>query len=539
MPPAGAKLVLLVCLSAFYVSLSAGTTCTPCPAGSSTLYEGQLEGKKITQQNGKCNSCPWGTYSSAQGSETCTPCPSGTSTFASKTGGGLVWGAKSKDSCISEPPAITCPAGQFPVLTTGICKPCPVGTWAGPGCKNNPPAWGEAACCSCPAGQTTIQAGATTALSCGLRPTMSPTAPPTAAQCPLGQEPNPSTDSFIVATKPCTPCDFGSYGRLDKFKSINVCTPCPAGFTTLTNGVTDVNQCIVADCPYGSTMNRGGSNGGSSSSSGGTNQTVSDQQMLYVGLGVGLISLMLTAGLAYHCYHQGMKKKEKEMEEQEMGWDHEQGDYHDYDDDHGEDGEGHYDDDGEGGGGGGGHWDGHSDAGSEAWEKDAAFSKSQKHYPGGGGGVPPQHIKRLSVHPAHNYDQDDAHGINPMYSRRQSSARSSHGPPGSLALTAEQRAEADQVAAAARRMSQKLMGVQGNVNPARKASLLQLSPAIQQAQQVPDEAKTAMAAAAKRMSQAQSPALTAAAAAATRASSSPSPPKRPSLAAGRKLPKDK
>lgn len=504
----------MLCIILVVAVRRSGATCEPCPPGySNETFSGS------GLQNGKCNQCLFGFYNEHEGAKTCTQCPAGKTTLAN---GKPKNGSPSASDCavLPKPETLKCTAGQFPDPLTTSCVACPNGLWRGALC-NNVLVWGESSCCSCPKGTTTLNSGAMSALMCVsiAGPTTAPTQSPTKINCPLGQGPTPVGSSGALA---CLPCDFGTYGRLDDKLRQNVCTPCPSGMTTKTNGATAEEQCDVEDCPPGKTMVRSQVDIDTQGSNKEPDNSAKANAMMYGGVGVALAALIVAGILGYHCYYKGKKKAELELQQNQQwedggggGWGEEGGrgggggdacEYYDNAEGGGHGYDDGYDDnatvDGDGGRGGrGGQGDiGRPVAQREEWEEDAQFA-ARKPEP-----------KRVSV-------------LSPVHPRS---------------------ADDEAIAAAARRMTQRL----GQVGAPRKNSLATPSSAVlgTQSYQVPSEAQVAAAAMAKRMSQAQSNPSLAAAATAARAkkdsddalppapAAKASPPKRPSLAPGKRLP---
>ena len=599
-----ASLCAALCV-ALLSGLVSGQSCTPCPAGTSTLQynSGSIPPQQTGQQNGKCNSCPTGYYSTRNGAQQCTACPLGQVTM---TGGFIKIGSTFQGDCQLPPNPVSCLPGQFLNQLTSRCQACPIGTWRGGGCAL------ITSCCACNPGTTTATTGQSSSFGCALSaPLARPTASPTVLSCPLGQNPFLSPRGGSMS---CRPCDFGFYGLYDQVNRVNTCMPCPSGMTTARNGATDMSACSLTDCPFGQTMIRTSSNTMSSAAT-----AKQGSAALYAALGVAIFAGIAGAGLAYYCYYEGKRKKAREMEEE---WDHEQqgGDWDGHGHGHGYDGEDGYYEGEEGGdpehsvrigsvvGGHHGHEHRTSDltdysdmgggggGGGEAWEQDAAFAQApvghhrqhhhqqhhssasvsqsispsinqsnQRRLPPNGHGQGQKHAPSppaasASASAAHAYDHEDS---NPMHRLREALARKAslsvaHSPPAPPQPHAPSPPQPprspsspgankfamgeDQVAAAARRMSQRL-----GVGAPKKNSLASPSSAVVgNAAPLPPGAAAAVAAAARRMSTAQTGALTAGAAAAAAARAQkdaddaavlapPGGSPRRSLAAGRKL----
>ncbi|KAK3579234.1 hypothetical protein CHS0354_033305 [Potamilus streckersoni] len=188
--------------------------CQPCSNGIITLSKGSssptdcfipacLAGQYLVEYSfvHECRPCPIGTYQDEIWQSYCKPCRSGYITIKTSS--------ISLDACVAE-----CLDGQVRSNDTGLCVPCPVGTYSTMGV--NPK------CVPCLNGLLTPAAGSITIADCSISP------------CEKGYR-------YIIQREQCEICPRGTYQPDDgKF----ICNYCPADrYYTSQEGATDVTEC--------------------------------------------------------------------------------------------------------------------------------------------------------------------------------------------------------------------------------------------------------------------------------------------------------
>jgi hypothetical protein len=200
------------CEAGEYKQASGSAACSRCPENSDSAPASTAQSSCLCDagysgpSEGPCAACEPGKYKPAAGSAVCESCPE--------------HATPSSDSA-----AASCECNPGFRLADGVCGACAVGTFkeqagnrsvAGDGCFQ------QDDCCQCPPNRTTLSAGTVQSGEC---------------LCLAG---------FGGAA--CQPCAAGSY-KTDV--SMQECTSCPLGATTLQTRSSAVSDCVAAKGHYG------------------------------------------------------------------------------------------------------------------------------------------------------------------------------------------------------------------------------------------------------------------------------------------------
>ncbi|KAJ9519294.1 hypothetical protein QJQ45_023090, partial [Haematococcus lacustris] len=210
-------------VSAFPVSVLTGTilkatnvadtdpwlsSCQLCPAGS----------RQSTAGRTACIPCEPGTYSNFDGATTCLACPRGTTN------------AGNSSVCIG------CPPGEFSDIASGQCRPCPAGYFTSTA--------GNFACTACRPG-TFSYAGESSCRNCPRGWVSSSNATTQCTMCQAGFIANNDTQGTACLPCPAGTTSFDASAVTAVTGAIDECIPCPVNFFADRPGARNCTACPV------------------------------------------------------------------------------------------------------------------------------------------------------------------------------------------------------------------------------------------------------------------------------------------------------
>ncbi|XP_071107671.1 uncharacterized protein [Haliotis cracherodii] len=212
------------CPRDYYQEKEGQSFCYPCPLLKRTrvvgtdnetkCFNGCPSGTEL-QDDGSCKDCAQGYYRTRNLQDNCKRCPAGRTTEGTKT--------TSSSGCnLPE-----CPAGRY-IDINKVCRKCPIGEF-------QPMKW-QRSCITCNNSYTTAAEGSTNAADCKFF-------------CQEGREESP------VGSKTCSLCPRGKYRDNTMPLRFLPCQACDTGFTTQTDGSTNITDCSIRICTAGNYRN--------------------------------------------------------------------------------------------------------------------------------------------------------------------------------------------------------------------------------------------------------------------------------------------